>query len=108
MTTLQTHNGAHCAVFVIEVLPGCESFEKLQSVFHDRFDRQITKLEFDELLAGLADSRLLDQSALQHPLLAVFAKRSYDVVDGKAVPRAHTASVGFSGVRDKAPEHGPA
>ncbi|MBK6862896.1 MAG: efflux RND transporter periplasmic adaptor subunit [Ideonella sp.] len=90
--------------FILEVLPGCESFEKLQSVFHDRFDRQITKLEFDELLAGLADSRLLDQSALQHPLLTVFAKRSYDVVDGKAVPRAHTASVGFSGVRDKAPE----
>lgn len=90
--------------FILEVLPGCESFEKLQSVFQDRFDRQITKLEFDELLAGLADSRLLDQSALQHPLLTVFAKRSYDVVDGKAVPRAHTASVGFSGVRDKAPE----
>jgi putative peptide zinc metalloprotease protein len=90
--------------FILEVLPGCETFEKLQSVFKDRFDREITNHEFDELLAGLADNRLLDQSALQHPLLAVFAKRTYDVVDGKAVPRAHTASLGLSGVRDKAPE----
>lgn len=94
--------------FILEVLPGCETFEKLQSVFRDRFDREITRHEFDELLAGLADSRLLDPSALQHPLLSVFAKRSYDVVDGKAVPRTHSAAVGLSGVVEKAPEPEPA
>lgn len=94
--------------FILEVLPGCETFEKLQSAFQDRFDRQITKKEFDELLAGLADSRLLDQSALQHPLLSLFAKRSYDIVDGKAVPRAHTASLSLAGMREKAPEPAPA
>ena len=28
--------------FILEVLPGCESLEKLQAVFHDRFGRTIT------------------------------------------------------------------
>lgn len=94
--------------FILEVLPGCENFEKLQSVFRDRFDRQIERKEFDELLAGLADKRLLDESALQHPLLAVYAKRTFDVVDGKAVPKPHSAPTGLAGMGEKAPAPAPA
>ena len=70
--------------FILEVLPGCDSLEKLQSVFKDRFDRDISKLEVDEFFASLADRRLLDESALQHPLLSPYAKLSYEIVDGKA------------------------
>lgn len=83
--------------FILEVLPGCESLEKLQSVFKDRFDRAITRQELDELFASIADYRLFDEAALQHPLLAPFAKRTFDVVDGKAVPKSFSATVGPMG-----------
>lgn len=83
--------------FILEVLPGCDSLEKLQSVFKDRFDRDISKLEVDEFFASLADRRLLDESALQHPLLSPYAKLSYEIVDGKAVAKLHSEKVGFGG-----------
>jgi len=75
--------------FLLEVLPGCETYEKLQSVFKDRYNREITKTELDGFFAQVADWHLFDETALQHPLLAVFAHRSYEVVGGKAVPRSY-------------------
>ena len=42
--------------FILEVLPGCESFEKLQVVFKDRFDRDLSRKELDELADGLSRS----------------------------------------------------
>lgn len=79
--------------FVLEVLPGCETLEKLQSVFLDRFARPITKQDLDVFFASLADRKLLDESALKHPLLRPFAQRSYDVVDGKAVLKSQVEKV---------------
>src|SRR5262249_2995342 len=79
--------------FILEVLPGCETMEKLQSVFEERFDRSITKAEVEELFALPADRKLFDESAAQHPLLAPFVRRKYEVVDGKAVPRSHVAQL---------------
>ncbi len=80
--------------FILEVLPGCETIEKLQSVFKDRFNRLITKDELEEFFASIADRRLFDETALQHPLLSVFAHKTYDVVDGKAVPKSYTSMFG--------------
>ncbi len=95
--------------FILEVLPGCETLEKLQSVFHDRFNRAITKVEVEALFASVADKRLFDESALQHPLLAPFAKKTYDVVDGKAVPKSHTAGLGLGAApAAEAPKAAPA
>jgi putative peptide zinc metalloprotease protein len=74
--------------FVLEVLPGCETLEKLQSVFQDRFGHAVTADELDMLFASLADRKLFDASALKHPLLKPFALRTFEVVDGKAVQKS--------------------
>lgn len=77
--------------FVLEVLPGCETLEKLQSVFRDRYDRGISEAELQSFFGTVADWHLFDETALQHPLLAVYAHRTYEVVDGKAVPRSYAS-----------------
>ena len=77
--------------FILEVLPGCETLDKLQSVFHDRFDRAITQQELETLFSAIADQKLFEESALQHPLLEQYAKRAYEVVDGKAVHKSFSA-----------------
>jgi putative peptide zinc metalloprotease protein len=74
--------------FILEVLPGCETADKLQAVFHDRFGRAITKDELDILFSSIADQKLFEESALQHPLLEQYAKRTFEVVDGKAVHKS--------------------
>ena len=74
--------------FVLEVLPGCETLEKLQVVFRDRFDRDITKDELDILFSSIADQKLFEESALQHPLLEQYARHAFEVVDGKAVHKS--------------------
>ena len=80
--------------FVLEVLPGCETLEKLQSVFQDRFGHSVSKEELDMLFASLADRKLFDASALKHPLLKPFARRTFEVVDGKAVPKPQAEKIG--------------
>jgi putative peptide zinc metalloprotease protein len=77
--------------FILEVLPGCETLEKLQAVFQDRFGRAIGKDELDLLFASIADQKLFEESALQHPLLEQYAKRTFEVVDGKAVHKSFSA-----------------
>lgn len=89
--------------FVLEVLPGCETIEKLQTVCYDRFARRITKEEFDALFVSIADRKMFDPAALQHKLLAPFATLHYDVVDGKAVPRTHAEKVGTAPAPAEAP-----
>jgi putative peptide zinc metalloprotease protein len=64
--------------FVLEVLPGCETHEKLQSVFKDRFDRALSPAELDELFDSLVERKLLDVSALQHPLLEPYARLHFE------------------------------
>ena len=83
--------------FILEVLPGCETQDKLQAVFRDRFDRDITRDELDILFSSIADQKLFEESALQHPLLEQYAKRTFEVVDGKAVHKS------FSTVGQAAP-----
>jgi putative peptide zinc metalloprotease protein len=78
--------------FILEVMQGCETVEKLQSVFQDRFDRTITKEELDELFGSVADRKLFDETAAGHPLLAPFMRQTFDVEDGKAKPRKFTAT----------------
>lgn len=92
--------------FILEVLPGCDSFEKLQVIFKDRFDRELNHKELDEFLGSLADRKLLDESAGQHPLLAPYTKLTYSVQDGKAVPNAFAAAA--EGAAPAAPAAAPA
>jgi putative peptide zinc metalloprotease protein len=78
--------------FILEVLPGCETLDKLQVVFQDRFDRQLQKKDLDELFGSMADRKLFDDSAQKHPLLAPFMQRTYEVEQGKATPKAFTGA----------------
>ena len=94
--------------FILEVLPGCESLEKLQAVFHDRFDRTISRQELDALFSSIADQKLFDEAALQHPLLEPFASRTFEVVDGKAVHKSFSAVMGQGGGAAVAPAPAPA
>jgi len=84
----QTHDFEAPQFFILEALPGVESMEKLQSVFKDRFDQPLKPSMVDELLKSLVERKLLDESALSHPLLAPYARELFDVVDGKAVAKA--------------------
>ena len=84
--------------FILEVLPGCETLEKLQTVFKDRFDRDITRKEVDQFFASLADGKLLDSTAATHPLLARFMKTTFTVADGKATAKPFSEQVAGPGV----------
>jgi putative peptide zinc metalloprotease protein len=94
--------------FILEVLPGCESVEKLQTVFKDRFDRELTRKEIDDFLGSLADAKLLDETAAQHPLLARFTKITYVVSDdGKATPKPFSDRPATSQAATPAPAEAP-
>lgn len=84
----KSHDFEPWQFFILEVLPGCETVEKMQTMFLDRFDRSITPQELNEVFAAVADDGLFDEAALKHPLLASFARRTYKVEDGKATPKA--------------------
>jgi putative peptide zinc metalloprotease protein len=94
--------------FILEVLPGCENFEKLQTAFLDRFDRVLLRADLDALLASLADRKLLDASATQHPLLVPFMQRTYDVEDGKAKAKSFATGSADSPAPAAAPAPAPA
>lgn len=89
--------------FILEVLPACETLEKLQTAFQDRFDRKLTRQDLDELLGSVADGKLFDESAARHPLLAPFMQTTYTVADGKATPKPFSA-----GGAAEAPQKAPA
>lgn len=71
--------------FILEVLPGCETIEKLQAVFKERFNADLTRKEIDKFFGSLADGKLLDSAAADHPLLAKYMKATFTVEDGKPV-----------------------
>ncbi|HSI47228.1 MAG TPA: efflux RND transporter periplasmic adaptor subunit [Ideonella sp.] len=82
--------------FLLEVLPGCETYPKLQSVFEDRFGRPITQKQIEEFFASLADRQLLDMENPTHELLQRFRTKGYDVKDGTATVKSHVANVAAS------------
>ena len=48
----KTHDFEPWQFFILEVLLGCESLAKLQSVFKDRFDRDLSAKEVDDLFSA--------------------------------------------------------
>ncbi|NNL18325.1 MAG: secretion protein HlyD, partial [Boseongicola sp.] len=77
--------------FVLEVLPGCEDFAKLASVFEDRFGQPLKQEQLDGLLASVADRNLLQASA-DHALLKPYLNKRYETTDGKAVVKSFRAA----------------
>lgn len=79
--------------FLLEVLPGCDHYPKLASVFEDRFGRAITETELRAFFAETADRKLFAPEAESHPLLREFTRTGYAVVDGEAKPKPFAAVV---------------
>ncbi|MCB1994302.1 MAG: efflux RND transporter periplasmic adaptor subunit [Burkholderiaceae bacterium] len=79
--------------FLLEVLPGCDNYPKLASVFEDRFGRPISEAELRRFFAETADRKLFASEAESHPLLREFTRQGYDVVDGEARARDFTPPV---------------
>ena len=46
--------------FILETLPGCETLQRLQTAFQDRFDRTLTEQDVSTLFASIADRHLFD------------------------------------------------
>lgn len=73
--------------FLLEILPGLEQFDKIQAAFVDRFDRELTRADFDEFIASVVDRKLLVEEAGEHALIKRFMRKTYEVEEGKAVPK---------------------
>lgn len=71
----QSYEFAPWQFFILEVLPGCEEFSKLASVFQDRFGHGLTDGEVEELFSSVAEKNLFGLSATSHPMLAEFSKK---------------------------------
>lgn len=61
--------------FILDVLPVCDDFTKLDSVFKDRFGHSITNEEVEELFSMVTDMKLFGPSADSHPLVSAFNKK---------------------------------
>lgn len=61
--------------FIMEILPGCDNFPKLESIFEDRFGHPITKDKVDELFSAVAGNGLLGIGAASHPLLSPYIEK---------------------------------
>ncbi len=61
--------------FVLEVLIGCEDFAKLASVFKDRFNRDLTEREIDDLFALVEKHKWFSLAGTDHPLVIASRKR---------------------------------
>ena len=84
----KTHDLQQWQFFVMEVLPGCETMDKLRSVFNDRFNSDISEKEVLAFFAQLADDKLLDKDAENHPLLKPFTTRTYVLEKGLVKPKS--------------------
>lgn len=84
----KTHDLEPWQFFVLEVLPGCETADKLLSVFEDRFGRSITQTEVLTFFGWLADNKLLEKEAESHPLLKPFTQRKYALDQGLVKPKS--------------------
>jgi len=93
----KTHDFEPWQFFVLEVLPGCEDFPKLASVFQDRFGYPITRQQVDEFFATVGDRGLLDESAASHPLLAPFCTKTYVVEEGQAKVKSFRGAIQAAG-----------
>ncbi|MES9990547.1 MAG: efflux RND transporter periplasmic adaptor subunit [Candidatus Thiodiazotropha sp.] len=60
--------------FILEVLPGCNDFEHLASIFEDKYGKKITQEKVQELFELIAENKLFGLSALSHPVLVDFHK----------------------------------
>lgn len=105
----KTHDLEPWQFFVLEVLPGCETIDKLLSVFEDRFGRTLTEGEVLKFFGWLADNKLLDDESAAHPLLKPFTQQSYALQQGLVKPKSfeELATMLAPATKQAAPAPGP-
>jgi putative peptide zinc metalloprotease protein len=97
----QTYDLEPWQFFVLEVLPGCETSDKLLSVFEDRYGRATTEPEVMTFFGWLADKKLLDKDAEAHPLLKPFTRQGYALEQGLVKPKSFEELAAAMGARQK-------
>ena len=58
--------------YILEILPGCENFQELQSIFEDRFGRRLAIEDVNEVFTLVAKHKLFGLAATSHPLVMKF------------------------------------
>lgn len=61
--------------FVLEVLVGCENFEKLASVFEDRFGYALDVEKLEKLFKDVQEKKLFNTQAFSHPVIEAYEKK---------------------------------
>ena len=79
----QTYRFEPWQFFILEVLPGCEDFTRLASVFEDRFGHCVTEEQVKELFSLVVDRELFGDDAISHPMLASYKEINTTMVVGK-------------------------
>ena len=72
--------------FILEVLPSCDDYSKLASVFEDRFGHTITESDVNELLSRTVENELFGKEATSHPMLSSFKELDENLLIGKINP----------------------
>jgi len=72
--------------FILEVLPSCDDYSKLASVFEDRFGHTITESDVNELLTRFVENELFAREAISHPMLSSFKELDENLLIGKINP----------------------
>ena len=65
----QTYKFEPWQFFILEVLPACDDFTKLASVFKDRFGHSITENEVKDFFSLVIERGLFGENAVSHPML---------------------------------------
>lgn len=74
--------------FVLSVLPECEDFNKLSSIFEDRFGQALAKEDLEDLFSLVTEMKLFTTEAGSNPLVAEFNKKRGIPLDKGPRPEA--------------------
>jgi len=83
--------------FVLAVLPECEDFKKLDSIFGDRFGRALAKEDLEDIVSLATENKLFTAEAGSNPLVAEFNKKRGITLDKDRRPEASAAQAPRSG-----------
>lgn len=97
----QTYEFEPWQFFILEVLPSCDDFPKLASVFKDRFGHIITESEVKKFFSLVINKGLFGENAISHPMLASYKNMNTTLLQlaksiNEAKEKANTHSVSSS------------
>ncbi len=79
--------------FVLEILPECEDFARLASVFEGRFGKPLAASDANELFSHVAEHELFSVAAIDHPLIAGLRTKQVVSVGGTSAATQRPSGV---------------